>query len=78
LLFNAFFSKFFNVISLRPDIRKQQLRPRALIKAPPLFITVVQKLNQGLPKTAVDRFRSCFFGTFLQEQKSTRNIDEQD
>jgi len=46
------------------EMGKQQLRPKALIKAPLLFITVVPKLNQGLPKTAVDRFRSCFWYFF--------------
>ena len=35
------------------------------------FNTVVPKLNQGFPKTAVHRFRVCFFGTFLHKQKST-------
>jgi hypothetical protein len=54
-LFDAFFSKFLNVISLRP-IKNNQHRPEALIEAQLLVITVAQKLNQGPPKTA-----TCFF-----------------
>jgi len=49
---------------------------KAMIREQMLFITVVQKLNQGTqPENGPFRFRGAFFGTFLAKQKSTnRNL----
>jgi len=60
--------------SLNPLRANQRIEvvPKALIRAPMLFTTVVQKLNQGEGRNRVlHRFRPCFFGSFLQEQKRT-------
>ena len=46
---------------------------KAMIREQMLFITVVQKLNQGTqPENGPFRFRGAFFGTFLAKQKSTK------
>jgi hypothetical protein len=40
-----------------------------IIKAPQPFTTVTRKLHQGLPKSAVHRFRAPFLCSFLLEKQ---------